>query len=141
MPTFFANYRQPLVLVAFVLICMSSRVSASTINCPNILNLKPTSQIKVPVSLYIEGALSVRQTSSKNENELFVAPEVELINSCSQSLTAKNIHCPITGTSEYFCTPVKREQKWCLYKCFFGGSEDGYGEKRTFLACLCCFFL
>ena len=93
--SFFSFYAQMIIaslclLVVLVLICISSRVSASTINCPSALNLKATSQTKVPVSLYIEGTLSVRQKSSKDENEFFVTPEVELINSCSQSLTAKH---------------------------------------------------
>ena len=110
MPTFFANYRQPLLLVALVLICMSSRVLASTINCPNTLNLKPTSQTKVPVSLYIEGALSVRQTSSKDENEFFVAPEVELINSCSQNLTAKTFIAPLPERLNIFAHRSKESR-------------------------------
>jgi len=56
------------LLVALVLIYIASRVSASTINCPSTLNLKPIPQTKVPVSLYIEGTLSVSQKSSKDEN-------------------------------------------------------------------------
>ena len=98
--SFFSFYTQMItvllcLLIAFVLIFMSSRVSASTINCPSALNLKPTSQTKVPVSLYIEGTLSILQKSSKDENDFFIAPEVKLINSCSQSLTAKTFIAPL----------------------------------------------
>tara|TARA_B100000586_G_scaffold81084_1_gene57159 strand:+ start:472 stop:1068 length:597 start_codon:yes stop_codon:yes gene_type:complete len=109
-PTFIVNSKQPLVLVIFVLICMSSRVSASTINCPNTLNLKPTSQTKIPVSLYIEGVFSVRQKSSKDENEFFVAPEVELINSCSQSLTAKTFIAPLPERLNIFAHRSKESR-------------------------------
>ena len=98
--SFFSFYAQIIVaslclLVVLVLICISSRVSASTINCPSALNLKATSQTKVPVSLYIEGTLSILQQSSKDENDFFIAPEVKLINSCSQSLTAKTFIAPL----------------------------------------------
>ncbi|MCH2477717.1 MAG: hypothetical protein MK218_07155, partial [Gammaproteobacteria bacterium] len=98
--SFFSFYTQMItvllcLLIAFVLIFISSRVSASTINCPSALNLKPTSQTKVPVSLYIEGTLSTLQQSSKDENDFFIAPEVKLINSCSQSLTAKTFIAPL----------------------------------------------
>ena len=98
--SFFSFYTQMItallcLLIAFVLIFISSRVSASTINCPSALNLKPTSQTKVPVSLYIEGTLSILQQSSKDEDDFFIAPEVKLINSCSQSLTAKTFIAPL----------------------------------------------
>ena len=110
MPTFFANCRQPLVLVILVLISIYSRVSASTINCPNAPNLKPTPQTKVPVSLYIEGTLGIRQTSSKDENEFFVASEAELINSCSQSLTAKTFIAPLPERLNIFAHRSKESR-------------------------------
>ena len=110
MPTLIDIYKQPLVLAILVLICMSSRVLASTINCPNTLNLKPTYQTKVPVSLYIEGTLSVHQKSSKSENEFFVAPEVELINSCSQSLTAKTFIAPLPERLNIFSHQSKESR-------------------------------
>ena len=93
--TFIANFKQPLLLVILVLISIYSRVSASTINCPNALNLQPTSQTKVPVSLYVEGTLGPHQSSSKNKNEILISQEAELINSCSQSLAAKTFIAPL----------------------------------------------
>ena len=98
------------LLVALVLIYIASRVSASTINCPSTLNLKPIPQTKVPVSLYIEGTLSVSQKSSKDENEFFVAPEVELINSCSQSLTAKTFIAPLPERLNIFAHRSKENR-------------------------------
>ena len=98
------------LLIAFVLIFISSRVSASTINCPSALNLKPTSQTKVPVSLYIEGTLSILQQSSKDENDFFIAPEVKLINSCSQSLTAKTFIAPLPERLNIFSSRSKENR-------------------------------
>ena len=113
--SFFSFYTQMItallcLLIAFVLIFISSRVSASTINCPSALNLKPTSQTKVPVSLYIEGTLSILQQSSKDENDFFIAPEVKLINSCSQSLTAKTFIAPLPERLNIFSSRSKENR-------------------------------
>jgi len=113
--SFFSFYTQVIVaslclLVVLVLICISSRVSASTINCPSAFNLKATSQTKVPVSLYIEGTLSVRHKSSKDENDSFVAPEVKLINSCSKSLTAKTFVAPLPERLNIFAHRSKEKR-------------------------------
>jgi len=89
---------------------VSPRVLTSTINCPSTHNIKPTSQSKVPVSLYIEGNLSEHQKSSNAKNEFFVAPEVELINRCSQSLTATTYFAPLPERLNIFAQRSKENR-------------------------------
>ena len=60
-------------------------------DCPQALSLTATFEPKTLVSLYVEGGLGMQQKSSKK----FVAPEAELINSCSKRLAAKTFTGPL----------------------------------------------
>jgi len=75
-------------------------------DCPQALNLTATFEPKTLVSLYVEGSLGMQQKSSKK----FVAPEAELINSCSKRLAAKTFTGPLPERLNIFAYQ-SREQR------------------------------
>ena len=86
-----------LTLVSFVLLFYSlpTIVSASSTECPKDFTEGLIHKPKTALRLYVEGRLGMQPTSGVIKINDYVSPEEELINSCSQGLTAKTFIAPL----------------------------------------------